>query len=333
MRLNVEERAFGDSRIKKLAYLSGIDEAHLIGPLPRLWHGSQSEGKVEATREEILDWCLVFEEEAGDRLFKALLKSKYVSQVGDDLYRIKGNEVQIESARKHLEKSKRGGTSSSRKIKLLEEKANNRSSSARAQVEHCSTNTMQEQGNADQGIKEKIEKKKESSESEVDSFSLSDANASAVSLEKGKIPKKWEGKISDFDCSTAKTWLTYAREKMPNAKFKESDFQVAITRMRHEYRLSESDITSLFSWCQNSDFWQDKSVSPARLLRRKGEKTNLDLILLQKAQQNRNLSLVNSNRPKLDDGHIEYKRRIIREVAEQQAEMEAQQEAGWPNES
>ncbi len=318
MRLNIEEHAFGDSRLKKLSFLSQIEENFLIGPLPRLWHGSQSEGKVEATKDEILDWCLVFEEKFGDRLFDALLNSGYISKTKDNHYRIHGNEAQILSMKKHLEKSRKGGASTKRKLMLMKLQLSN-SSAIKAQADGgfalSKSNTTHS--------KEKISKKKTSSESEQSSSFLSDASASDVSLISEKdIPKKWVGKISDFDMTQASEWFTYAKEQVPRGQFEPAKFVVAITRMRHEYQLSEDDITSLFSWCQNSEFWRDKSFSPVGLLRRKGERTSLDLILYQKSQENSNCGPLNAYRTKVDDGHEEYKRRIVREATESQAKLE-----------
>ncbi len=321
MRLNVEEHAFGDSRLKKLAFLSQIEESFLIGPLPRLWHGSQSEGKVEATKEEILDWCLVFEEKSGNRLFDGLLDSGYISKTKDNYYRIHGNEAQILSMKKHLERSRKGGASTKRKLMLMKLQASRNSSANKAQAD---SGFALSKSNTNQN-KEKISKKKSSSESEQSSSFLSDADASDVSLFlKSKIPKKWEGKISDFDMTQANEWLTYAKEQAPRGRFDQAKFVVAICKMRHEYQLSEDDITSLFSWCQNSEFWRDKSFSPVGLVRRKGERTSLDLILYQKSQEVGSLNALNANRTKVDDGHEEYKLRIIKEATEQQAVLDTE---------
>ncbi len=336
LRLNIEERAFGDSRRKKLAHLLGFKENAVLGFLVLLWHGSQEAGKYIATRDEILTYCEEFDPEFSCLLFDGLLNAGYISHLAEDQYRIHGNEKQIAGLQKHKAKSVKGAKATKDKWaeikkqeKLEGQKEGHRPSEDKATSPNSGTPDESSEQTLDRAHshitihsshsqKEKREKKKVECDLDEIPFS-SDAIASDLPPKsKTKIPKKWERKISDFDQMMAKTWMDYAKEKVPRGKFNEGEFQVAITKMRHEYKLSEGDITSLFSWCQESEFWKDKSFSPVGLLRRKGEKTNLDTILIQKSQQKKGLPPSNANRYKVDDGHEEYKRKLIAKVKAEQ---------------
>ncbi len=124
-RVNFEEHGFGDGRLSRLARAlgEGVSFREAVGTLTVLWHDSQEELRVSGTKEEIIDWCRAESDAAGDTLFAALLKAKYLTLIETGKlagqYEIRGNKIQIESRMKNLERAKKGGRSTHEKWSRL----------------------------------------------------------------------------------------------------------------------------------------------------------------------------------------------------------------------
>lgn len=89
-RVEIEDRAFSDPRLKRLAILAGISRAHAIGILATLWHDSQTEVKITATAEDLSIWFAP-EISAGIAVTEVLLASGYIERVSAG-FRVLGNE-------------------------------------------------------------------------------------------------------------------------------------------------------------------------------------------------------------------------------------------------
>lgn len=130
MRVNIEDRCFGESRTHRLAQEIGFQKA--IGLLACLWHESQEELKPAGTKEEILVWVRAKNKKEAEKQFELLIKYRFIKiKIGnenDDLYEIVGNSIQIENILEKIANSKKGGKATKEKweqykaAKLLESK-------------------------------------------------------------------------------------------------------------------------------------------------------------------------------------------------------------------
>lgn len=110
-RVNVEETTFGEGRLVKFSMQAKCSIQEALGFLLLLWHDSQELLKASGTKEEIIEWCRVYDETRAEQIFHALLRAPYLTDLGDGLFEIHGNESQISSRITHMEKSKKGAQS------------------------------------------------------------------------------------------------------------------------------------------------------------------------------------------------------------------------------
>ena len=106
-RLNIEEDVFG--KISKFAQRLGWKDREALGLLSLLWHDSQDEGACQASRDDLVDYCRLFMEtpEEQDQIIKALERSKFIERLGDDLFKIRGNEEQIKILNAYKDRMKK----------------------------------------------------------------------------------------------------------------------------------------------------------------------------------------------------------------------------------
>jgi len=89
-RVEIEERAWSDSKLKRLAKGLRISRSYAMGLLTTLWHDSQNEGKYHATEDDLLIWYaddLPFVPE----LVGMLQASGYLEKTEKGTYKIDGN--------------------------------------------------------------------------------------------------------------------------------------------------------------------------------------------------------------------------------------------------
>ena len=93
-RLEIEERAWSDSKLKYLVVELGSTRAYAMGLLAILWHDSQNENKTHATERELSVW---FAEDiaAGIDPIRILVASGYLEKTTDGRYRIDGNKPRL----------------------------------------------------------------------------------------------------------------------------------------------------------------------------------------------------------------------------------------------
>lgn len=98
-KLEIDERAFSDPRLKKLSRLLGVPKHYAFGILVYIWHDSQEELKSCATAEELDSWLDINKEE-GDRIRQMLQASNYILEEQANTYRIKGNKRRLAKIKK-----------------------------------------------------------------------------------------------------------------------------------------------------------------------------------------------------------------------------------------
>ncbi len=120
-RVNIEEHAFGEARINRLAREMGWDERQALGALVYLWHDSQEHLRICATGEEIADWSRAKSGVEADSLVRALQAAKYITSKGDGTFEIHGNEAQIDHRLTAISRARKGGAANRKR--WLAEKA------------------------------------------------------------------------------------------------------------------------------------------------------------------------------------------------------------------
>lgn len=111
MRVNVEERCFASSNIKRLAKLMKWNEPTAMGTLVYLWHDSQAELKTSCTKEDLEVWCRLKNKNQSEQLAQALITSGWLEKLEENLFYIRGNEKQVNASVIIKEASLRGGES------------------------------------------------------------------------------------------------------------------------------------------------------------------------------------------------------------------------------
>lgn len=125
-RVNVEESAFGDRRLPRLAERMSWTVPQTMGHLVMLWHESQENVACAGTTEQIAAWAWMDNDESeGRRFVKALAVVGYIREVGEpvdgvQLWQINGNEAQLHNIASRTTKARKGGSSTKAKwLKLL----------------------------------------------------------------------------------------------------------------------------------------------------------------------------------------------------------------------
>ena len=88
---------------------------------------------------------------------------------------------------------------------------------------------------------------------------------------------------TDFDYGMAKLWHNYAKSISPNGRFVEIKFAEAIMKMRTKFSMTEDQIEYMLKWIKDDEFWCNKAISPASLLKASKampEITKLEQIIL-----------------------------------------------------
>lgn len=161
-RVNLEERLFGDARLRHLARKLNCLEHTALGLVAMLWHDSQEMGAVYATSEEILVWCryddiahhewMILEVTTQkEDVIRALIDTKFIDQVDEDKFLIRGNEKQIQQVRAFKERAHKAADKRWGKV--------NATSNAQADAIACSSNA-QYNSIQDNSIQTNTEKKR-----------------------------------------------------------------------------------------------------------------------------------------------------------------------------
>ena len=102
-RLVIEEKAWSDPRLKRLANKLNVTTDFAIGKLLRLWHSSQSEGLIDCDLKSLTIW---YDDVTGvDVLVEALVDSGYLKRDGDRFI-IRGNRDALRAQKKRSARAK-----------------------------------------------------------------------------------------------------------------------------------------------------------------------------------------------------------------------------------
>lgn len=119
MRVNVEESAW--KRIYRLADLKGCSMREAMGTVGCLWAQSQDLVKTHGTREEIIEWASLFKisENEIEMWITSLEKARFISISENGLFRIHGNDIQLEAINSKSSRASKGGQALKKKMKEL----------------------------------------------------------------------------------------------------------------------------------------------------------------------------------------------------------------------
>lgn len=108
-RLEIDERAFSDPRLKTIARNLGISRCAAMGYLVVLWHDSQECLKSHATKEEIGSWLELSPSEI-DLFTNMLQASNYIVLDGENSYRIRGNQRRLTKVKMNRTRARKAAT-------------------------------------------------------------------------------------------------------------------------------------------------------------------------------------------------------------------------------
>lgn len=119
-RINIEEEAH--KRITKLSDYVGCSRREALGTVGYLWGESQELLKIEGSREEIVDWAGIYNlsEPEIDKWLSSLERARFLSKMPGGLYKIHGNETQIEARISRLNRSAKGAETTKKKWQELQ---------------------------------------------------------------------------------------------------------------------------------------------------------------------------------------------------------------------
>jgi len=123
-RTNIEEGAF--RRVSKLAGLMGCSDREALGTVAYLWSDSQDILAFQGTREQIAEWCHLFNmsDDEITKWISSLERARIISienditdKNGGPIFRIHGNEIQIENMVSYSVRASKGGKALKKKWK------------------------------------------------------------------------------------------------------------------------------------------------------------------------------------------------------------------------
>jgi hypothetical protein len=127
-----------------MSKISGLSEKECFASIVMLWHSSQAAGLDCADSEQICIWADVYENE--QKFIEAMCHRAvhYLEKIDDDLFRIIGNDHQLESLQRMKERGKKGAIARWKKQNPVGNDASSMdtdaSSNAKAKAKHSSSN-------------------------------------------------------------------------------------------------------------------------------------------------------------------------------------------------
>lgn len=143
-RINIEEQAW--KRAYRLAELMECTVREAIGTVACLWGNSQEIVKTHGTKSDILEWASLFKicDEDGDKWISALKNSRFISEEKNDLFKIHGNDIQLESRISKTNRASKGGKALKKKLAELKRlQADSKHSSSKPQAGSKGLNALQ----------------------------------------------------------------------------------------------------------------------------------------------------------------------------------------------
>lgn len=286
MRVNVEQRMFGDRRFSRIASVMGWQTREQFGVCLYLWQESQDRLQVSGTKRQIIRWANLQLDpaEVQDKWFRAMCEENLLKRKrGSKQFIIAGNEDRIAELKKWMSDRKitrsvtgslatENRTSQGCEPKTLQntEKTEEKPSGLSLSLGTMSQSKDKERESGDflgdQEDKTVPEPEASASGTPPETESQTPATTEAEKP-KNKIPWKWRKLEAPGDRTLANLWLEYANSVIPNNRYKPDGFTVAITKMRVNYDLNFDQIRQLLDWIAQDDFWKDKALSPEALLK------------------------------------------------------------------
>lgn len=178
-RVNIEEESW--KRIYRLAELMACSVREAAGTVGCLWNQSQDVVKVHGSRDEIIEWASLFgiSDELVEKWFSALQKVRFISKAKDGLFKVHGNDIQLETRVANTSRASKGGKALKKKLaetRRLGARLKKASSALEAGLEQASSPSLQ--GNAAQGSAEQSNAVQTNSKGKRKSNSANSTNAS-----------------------------------------------------------------------------------------------------------------------------------------------------------
>lgn len=108
-RTTIEEAAF--LKFKRVAHVMKLCVAYVAGVVATMWHHSQTEEKINCSSKDISFWTEL-KRSLLPKFIEGCLDAGFLERIGEDLYRIKGNEDHINNLRRYRESARKGGLKS-----------------------------------------------------------------------------------------------------------------------------------------------------------------------------------------------------------------------------
>ncbi len=255
-RVNIEDRCFGEQRLHKFAKAMDWTLREALGCIAYLWHESQEQLHTRCTIADIFDWCWCKDEAESHKIATSLLEAGYMHSVGENLFEIHGNQIQIDARVKHLARAHKGGKSTRikwKKIRELQQSESNEEKAGLAAMPQASPNLAQynaRQGNTKQ---------------------CNSMQGNLSSLEKNPEVKRAGAtknfKYTDWDMDISRLFKTVIIDVNPkavkahNANLEQWADQFRL--MRERDKLTKEDIENTLNWVFKDDFWRATIYVPS----------------------------------------------------------------------
>lgn len=291
MRLNVEESAFSDPLLHKLAMqmvannLASPETGHCaaLGALCFLWHKSQIKHLIHVTREQVDLWLFPGAAEL-------LIKFSYLKEEPEGL-RVSGNQEQLAGLTGWLEQRRAAGKRSAER--RAEANVGKRDATGRwAKIEtpkeggsELQTETERPFGEIQTTV-EREPNETERLQSQFNSIQFNTIDqiqihkktmslktptvtvARSVSADAETPPplKTKAPKFSSSDLELAQDWIRWVQETDPHLKLNPQACAEAIRKAREHRNMEDHHIRNVWEWIKQDDFWAKNCLSPVSLL-------------------------------------------------------------------
>lgn len=236
-RLNLEDHAFGDPRLDRLAALLKKDRSAALGTMVYIWHESQAEMKSEASARELYLWGCADVEMSEDKFSDALIRAGYVDRRDEDIFEIRGNKSQIEGLLKFSIRQRKNAESRWKKKKEAPKSPD--ASGMPNDAKRCQT--MPEMPNLNPN---------------PNPF----PNGKVISPPKN-LPKKTAIQFSDEDKAVANHWSQWAATVSTTVKARPEEWAAEVNKLVRIDGLTHDQVFSILEFVQEDGFWQKNAVS------------------------------------------------------------------------
>lgn len=249
-RVNLEERLFHERGLHRFEQMMKWDRRMALGALALLWHESQRDCRTAGSALEIGDWC--WTDDTDGRLIEALVAAKFIEQVGDDEFLIKGNDKQIAWRAEQARKSALGGEANKRRLAKLNSPGDSPGDSpgeARGLAHGLAQISPDKPQGQEQGQRQE---NKENTPSGA-------PPPSGSALKGSKDPE------SETDLELADLWFAFAQEVSRTVKPNRQKWAATFRLMRTADGLTDAEIREMLAFARVDQFWRHNAASATGL--------------------------------------------------------------------